>query len=137
MKKKKKKKKQVVTIVVLNGYHCSFFYYQSIFFLNCFHFPNTVTLVLSLTSWQIKTPRIKELQNDIQQNAEAIDQIQSEMQAQFRRAETTNTERFHLLNEALDALLLKQSSSLESSHGAANSSKQPFQVCGETRFSEI
>jgi hypothetical protein len=73
-------------------------------------------------------PRIKELQKDIQRNAAAIDKVQSEMQAQFRQAETVNAERFTLLHEALDALILKRSSSPESSHGVSHSSKQPFQI---------
>jgi len=34
--------------------------------------------------------RIKELQNDIQRNAEAIDKIQMELQAQFNRPEASN-----------------------------------------------
>ncbi|MCH98982.1 hypothetical protein A2U01_0019992 [Trifolium medium] len=71
---------------------------------------------------------IKELQNDIKSNAEAIDEIQTQMQTQFRLAEATNADRFHLLHEALDALIKKQTHSSESSHGALNSNRQPFQM---------
>jgi hypothetical protein len=72
------------------------------------------------------TPVFKELQEEVQRNAAAIDQIQSEMQLQFRRAEIANAERFGLIHEALDALVQKQSPH-SSPHGA-NSSKPPFQV---------
>jgi hypothetical protein len=72
-------------------------------------------------------PIIKELQEHVQQNADTIAQIQSEMQIQFRRAEVANAERFDLIHEALDALMKKQDSPT-SSHGATNSNKGPFQV---------
>lgn len=72
-------------------------------------------------------PVVKELQENIQRNAEAIDQIQAEMQVQFRRAEVANAERFDLIHEALESLMRKNSSN-ESLHGASNSAKPPFQV---------
>jgi hypothetical protein len=73
------------------------------------------------------TPVIKELHDEIQRHADAIDQIQSEMQIQFRRAEVANAERFNLIHEALDALMQKKTVP-ESSHGGSNSGKQSFQV---------
>ncbi|MCI40873.1 hypothetical protein A2U01_0062106, partial [Trifolium medium] len=72
------------------------------------------------------TPVIKELQDDIQRNATAIELIQNEMQVQFCRAEIANAERFGLMHEALKALLKKDKG--ESSPGAMNSFKPPFQV---------
>ncbi|MCI53743.1 hypothetical protein A2U01_0074990, partial [Trifolium medium] len=68
----------------------------------------------------------KELQNDIQRNASAIDSIQTEMQAQFRRAEAASDARFNLMHEALDALMEKKSTK-ESSHGGLNSGRSSFQ----------
>jgi hypothetical protein len=73
------------------------------------------------------SPVIKELHDEIQRHADAIDHIQSEMQIQFRRAEIANAERFDLIHEALDALMHKKSDP-ESSHGGSNSSKPAFQV---------
>jgi hypothetical protein len=73
------------------------------------------------------TPVIKELHDEIQRHADAIDQIQSEMHIQFRRAEVANAERFNLIHEALDALMQKKTVP-ESSHGGSNSGKQSFQV---------
>jgi hypothetical protein len=72
-------------------------------------------------------PVVKELQENIQRNAEAIDQIQAEMQVQFRRAKVANAERFNLIHEALESLTQKNNSN-ESFHGASSSAKPPFQV---------
>ncbi|GAU45358.1 hypothetical protein TSUD_239070 [Trifolium subterraneum] len=69
---------------------------------------------------------IKELQDGIRINTESIEQIQTDMQIQFRRAEVTNVERFDLLHEAIQTFMSKPSG--ESSHGAMNSNKSPFQV---------
>ncbi|PNX98879.1 hypothetical protein L195_g022137 [Trifolium pratense] len=71
--------------------------------------------------------RFTELQINIKNNATAIEQIQSDMQIQFRRADIANTERFNLLHEALDALLNTKTNSTESSRGALNSNRS-FQV---------
>ncbi|MCH79797.1 Ty3/gypsy retrotransposon protein, partial [Trifolium medium] len=73
------------------------------------------------------TPVIKELQENIQRNADAIDSIQSEMQREFRRAEAANAERFNLMHEALDALMQKKTTT-ESYHGGLNSGRSSFQV---------
>jgi uncharacterized protein YigA (DUF484 family) len=72
-------------------------------------------------------PVVKELQENIQRNAEAIDQIQAEMQVQFRRAKVANAERFNLIHEALESLTQKNNLN-ESFHGASSSAKPPFQV---------
>ncbi|MCI11643.1 hypothetical protein A2U01_0032745, partial [Trifolium medium] len=73
------------------------------------------------------TPVIKELQENVQRNATAIDTIQAEMQREFRRAEAANAERFTLMHEALDALLYRKTTP-ESHHGGSNSVRSPFQV---------
>ncbi|MCI72596.1 hypothetical protein A2U01_0093859, partial [Trifolium medium] len=70
--------------------------------------------------------RFTELQINVKNNAAAIEQIQSEMQIEFRRAELANAERFNLLHEALDSLMNNKSNTAESSHGALNSNR-PFQ----------
>ncbi|KAK2416226.1 hypothetical protein P8452_61193 [Trifolium repens] len=71
--------------------------------------------------------RFIELHTNVQRNAAAIEQIQSEMQIEFRRAEVANAERFNLIHEALDALMHTKSNGDESSHGGANSNRS-FQV---------
>ncbi|MCI34764.1 hypothetical protein A2U01_0055985, partial [Trifolium medium] len=73
------------------------------------------------------TPVIKELQENIQRNADSIDSIQAEMQREFRRAEAANAERFNLMHEALDALMQKKTTT-ESYHGGLNSGRSSFQV---------
>ncbi|MCI40523.1 hypothetical protein A2U01_0061756, partial [Trifolium medium] len=69
---------------------------------------------------------IKDLQNDIQRNAKAIDSIQAEIQIQFCHAEVANVERFNLMHEALETLTQKKPST-ESSHGGLNSGRSLFQ----------
>jgi hypothetical protein len=73
------------------------------------------------------SPVIKELQEGIRSNAEAIAQMQSEFLTQFRRSEVDTAERFNLLHEAI-AAFVKKAALDSSSHGTMNSNRPPFQV---------
>jgi hypothetical protein len=72
------------------------------------------------------SPVIKELQEGIRSNAEAIEQMQTDFLTQFRRSEVATAERFDLLHEAIATFVKK--SDPESSHGTMNSNRPPFQV---------
>ena len=81
--------------------------------------------------------RLKELSSDVKRNAEAIEKMYSDVHEKIDRLEIANASRFEAMqtnteskfsqiNSALDMLL--NQSPRKSSHGAGNSSKNPFQV---------